>query len=164
MLLRFKSNNNCNYSLNISFCSGQIIVKTMASPRGQGQGQGPTSRLRPRPEPRTLNSLKVKVKARPLDAKAKDKDTKLCPQGSSRPRPGLEDYITGTYTQGVTSQNQVSSSSVIPDELRHGQINTPCIHRWLVLNKFSSSCLDLHLLYFVFCHQISPDSVISSCM
>ena len=53
--------------------------------------------LSPRP------SFKAKAKAKAEDrtveakAKAKAKDTKFCPRGSSRPRPGLEDYITGNY-------------------------------------------------------------------
>ena len=34
----------------------------------------------------------AKAKARTVEAKAKD--TKFCPRGSSKPRPGLEDYIT----------------------------------------------------------------------
>ena len=36
----------------------------------------------------------AKAKDRTVEAKAKAKDTKFCPRGSSRPRPGLEDYIT----------------------------------------------------------------------
>ena len=59
------------------------------------------------------------VKARPLEAKTKDKartleakskakartlkakDMIFCPRGSSRPRPVLEDYITGLLTCNV---------------------------------------------------------------
>ena len=56
--------------------------------------------LRPRPsfeakakaEDRIVEA-KAKAKARTVEAKAKAKDTKFCPRGSSRPRPGLEDYI-----------------------------------------------------------------------
>jgi hypothetical protein len=44
------------------------------------------------------------VKARTLEAKAKArtlkaKDMIFCPRGSSRPRPVLEDYITGLLHQ-----------------------------------------------------------------
>ena len=44
--------------------------------------------------PRPSFEAKAKAKDRTVEAKAKAKDTKFCPRGSSRPRPGLEDYIT----------------------------------------------------------------------
>jgi len=39
-------------------------------------------------------TVKAEAKAWTLEAKAKTKNTNLCPRGSSRPRPVLEDYIT----------------------------------------------------------------------
>jgi len=39
----------------------------------------------------------LKAKARALKAEAKAKDKIFCPRGSSRPRPVLEDYITGRF-------------------------------------------------------------------
>jgi hypothetical protein len=39
--------------------------------------------------------LEAKSKAKARTLKAKAKDVIFCPRGSSRPRPVLEDYITG---------------------------------------------------------------------
>ena len=44
------------------------------------------------PWPMEVRILEAEAKALSLEAKAKD--TKCCPRGSSRQRPGLEDYIT----------------------------------------------------------------------
>ena len=50
---------------------------------------------------------KAKAKAGIPEAKAKAKDTKLCPRGASRPRPGLEDYITGMTHKGAASEKSI---------------------------------------------------------
>ena len=39
-------------------------------------------------------TFKAKTEAKAWTLEAKTKDTNLCPRGSSRPRPVLEDYIT----------------------------------------------------------------------
>jgi hypothetical protein len=43
-----------------------------------------------------VTALKTESKARPRTLKAKVKGMNFCPRGSSRPRPVLEDYITGS--------------------------------------------------------------------
>jgi hypothetical protein len=53
---------------------------------------------------------KSKAKARTLKVKAKAKDVIFCPRGSSRPRPVLEDYITGYVTRNVEGNRKNVSS------------------------------------------------------
>jgi len=53
--------------------------------------QGQNSKAKDEAKARTL---KVETEAKAWNIKAKTKDTNVCPRGSSRPRPVLEDYIT----------------------------------------------------------------------
>src|SRR5664279_383442 len=76
------------------FRDGRYVVRHRQSgPLGQ-QRSGPS---RPRLEAKTKAkawTLEAKAKAKTWSLKAKAKDIHFCPRGSSRPRPGLEDYIT----------------------------------------------------------------------
>ena len=56
-----------------------------------------TRTIEAKDEARTLEAKArtLKAKARTLKAKAKAKDMIFCPRGSSKPRPVLEDSITG---------------------------------------------------------------------
>jgi len=81
------------FKLAAIFVINSVVVKAKI--------QRPRTRPRPgplRPRPR-LGPSRSRPRPRPstLEAKAKTKDTNLCPRGSSRPRPVLEDYITDKF-------------------------------------------------------------------
>src|SRR5664279_5732711 len=78
----------------------------MNSPHGQRRS-GPS---RPRLEAKAWT---LEAKAWSLEAKAKD--IHFCPRGSSRPRPGLEDYITGYLL--TNSYFKARTINEIPDEV-----------------------------------------------
>jgi len=67
-----------------------------AQPNGtmeQCCSQGKNPKAKDNAKARTLK-VETEAKAWTLEAKAKTKDTNVCPRGSSRPRPVIEDYIT----------------------------------------------------------------------
>jgi len=67
---------------------------------------------------RTLN-VETEAKAWTLEAKVKTKDTNLCPRGSSRLRPVIEDYITPMDSKQTWTRNKTCYTVYITTKYSH---------------------------------------------